>query len=129
MIVGIGTDILQISRMRIALERTPKLIERILTPSEQTACREATDTALFLAKRFAAKEAIAKALGTGIGRGVGWQHMCIEKGQYGRPLIVLTEGAKARAGELGINNLQLSYSDEKDYIVAFAVAEQVQENH
>lgn len=123
MIVGIGTDILQINRMREAWERTPKLAQRILTPTELDDCTNTTDPALFLAKRFAAKEAVSKALGTGIGRGVSWQHIEIVKGKNGRPLVELTAGAEERAKALAIHNLQLSYSDEKEYVVAFVVAE------
>lgn len=123
MIVGVGTDILQISRIEQALLRTPKLAERILTPDELQIFSAENRPALFLAKRFAAKEAVTKALGTGIGRGVSWQHIQIDKDESGRPLVALCDGAKDRAATLGIINLQLSYSDEREYIVAFAVAE------
>ena len=123
MILGIGTDILQINRMREAWERTPKLAQRILTPTELDDCTDIADPALFLAKRFAAKEAVSKALGTGIGRGVSWQHIEIAKDENGRPLVKLTAGAEERAKALAIHNLQLSYSDEKEYVVAFVVAE------
>lgn len=123
MIVGIGTDILQIARMRKAWERAPKLAERILTPSELNHCINTTDSALFLAKRFAAKEAVSKALGTGIGRGISWHHIEIIKDELGRPLVELNSGAAERAKVLSINSLHLSYSDEKEYVVAFVVAE------
>lgn len=123
MIMGVGTDILQIARIEQSLQRTPKLAERILTSDELKLFAEDSRPALFLAKRFAAKEAVSKALGTGIGRGVSWHHIQIDKDEYGRPLVTLVEGAEARATSLGITNLQLSYSDEREYIVAFAVAE------
>lgn len=123
MIMGVGTDILQIARIEQSLQRTPKLAERILTSDELKFFAEDSRPALFLAKRFAAKEAVSKALGTGIGRGVSWHHIQIDKDEYGRPLVTLVEGAEARATSLGITNLQLSYSDEREYIVAFAVAE------
>ncbi|MGB0205710.1 MAG: holo-ACP synthase [Neptuniibacter sp.] len=123
MIMGVGTDILQIARIEQSLQRTPKLAERILTPDELKFFAEDSRPALFLAKRFAAKEAVSKALGTGIGRGVSWHHIQIDKDEYGRPLVTLVEGADARATSLGITNLQLSYSDEREFIVAFAVAE------
>ena len=123
MIMGVGTDILQIARIEQSLQRTPKLAERILTSDELRFFAEDSRPALFLAKRFAAKEAVSKALGTGIGRGVSWHHIQIDKDEYGRPLVTLVEGAEARATSLGITNLQLSYSDEREYIVAFAVAE------
>ncbi|MGI1672006.1 MAG: holo-ACP synthase [Neptuniibacter sp.] len=123
MILGVGTDILQISRIEQALERTPKLAERILTSREQALFSAEKQPARFLAKRFAAKEAVTKALGTGIGRGVSWHHIEIDKGELGRPLVALNGGAADRASELGIANIQISYSDEKEYIVAFVVAE------
>lgn len=123
MILGVGTDILQISRMQDALERTPRLFQRLLTDSELKQAQESANPTLFLAKRFAAKEAIVKALGTGIGRGVSWQHIEITKNEFGRPEVSLNSGALDRAKTLGINTVHLSYSDEKAYIVAFAIAE------
>lgn len=123
MIFGVGTDIMQISRMRAALSRTPALKQRILTPTEQDACNNASDPDLFMAKRFAAKEAVVKALGTGIGRGVGWQHIEVTHSPAGQPEVLLSGGAKQLSVDVGLSNIHLSYSDEKDYIVAFAVAE------
>ncbi|MFC6671689.1 holo-ACP synthase [Marinobacterium aestuariivivens] len=69
MILGIGTDLVQIDRIASALARTPALAQRVLTPAEQSGFEASRDPARFLAKRFAAKEAAVKALGTGIGRG------------------------------------------------------------
>ena len=112
-----------IIRIEQALENTPKLAERILTSEEMKRFSADSRPVLFLAKRFAAKEAVTKALGTGIGRGVSWHHIEIHKDDLGRPLIALNGGAQDRADELGITNFQLSYSDEREYIVAFAVAE------
>ena len=123
MIKGIGTDILQISRMADALIRTPKLPQRILTAKEYDQFLASPEATRFMAKRFAAKEAVVKALGTGIGRGVSWQHITITKDDFGKPLVVLTDGAKARAESLTVTDILLSYSDEKDYVVAFALAQ------
>lgn len=123
MIRGIGTDILQISRMEQALERTPALAQRILTTSEYEQFLKVSNPSLFLAKRFCTKEAVSKALGTGIGRGVSWKHIEIAKDASGRPEVELSAGALDRAEGLGIKSVHLSYSDEKEYIVAFAVAE------
>lgn len=123
MIKGIGTDILQISRMATSLQRTPRLAERILTSAELALFEKTTDRARFLAKRFSAKEAIVKALGTGIGRGVGWQHIEIAKEVSGKPEVILNSGALTKAEALGIATIHLSYSDEKEYVVAFAVAQ------
>lgn len=123
MIRGIGTDILQISRMEQALERTPALPQRILSTSEYEQFLKVSNPPLFLAKRFCAKEAVSKALGTGIGRGVSWKHIEIIKDMDGRPEVSLSGGAEERAKRLEIACMHLSYSDEKDYIVAFVVAE------
>lgn len=123
MIAGIGTDVLQISRIREALARTPRLPERILTPAEYSAYAESAKPEVFLAKRFAAKEAAVKALGTGIGRGISWQHFEISHDPLGRPLLVVLGEAKLRADAQGISRFHLSYSDEKEYVVAFVVAE------
>lgn len=124
MIVGIGTDLLQIERMQAALKRTPRLSERILTPAERERFATSADPARFLAKRFAAKEAAAKALGTGIGRGVSWQHLEVGHDDNGRPVLRVTAGARVIAERQGISHWHLSYTDERDYVSAFVIAEQ-----
>lgn len=124
MIFGIGTDLVQIDRIASALARTPALAQRVLTPAEQAGFEASRDPARFLAKRFAAKEAAVKALGTGIGRGVSWQHLEVGHDALGKPCLQLNGGAEARARELGIGQLHLSYSDEQQLVVAFVVAEQ-----
>jgi len=121
MIAGIGTDILEISRITKAMARTPRLPQRILTPRELERFNSSKDQPRFLAKRFAAKEAVAKALGTGIGRGVSWQHMEITRNTDGRPLMQLTGGARQKADQMNVASVHLSYSDEREYVVAFAV--------
>jgi len=122
-IVGIGIDIVSISRVEKALKRTPKLAERVLTPLEFEEWQQSQQPARFLAKRFAAKEAAVKALGTGIGRGVGWQQLEISKSDLGRPLISLSGAAADIAETLGALFWHLSYSDEVDYVVAQVIAE------
>ncbi len=123
MIVGIGTDILSIERAKAALSRTPGIARRVLTDVELERFNVSSDQVRYFAKRFAAKEAIVKSLGTGIGRGVGWQHIEITKTPAGQPKVVLSDGAHDAAQNLGISNVHLSYSDERDYVVAFALAE------
>lgn len=123
MIFGVGTDILRISRIQAALERTPRLPERILTPKELATYQSTTKPVVFLAKRFAAKEAAVKALGTGIGRGISWQHFEIGHDEWGKPMLSLFGGAKEKADQMGLSNFHLSYSDEQEYVVAFVVAE------
>lgn len=123
MIKGIGTDILKIQRIEKALQRGPKIAERILTNSELIEFEQSAQPSRFLAKRFAAKEAVVKALGTGIGNGVGWQHIEIVKDELGKPLVNLSDGALQRAVALNIEQCHLSYSDEKEYVVAMVVAQ------
>lgn len=123
MILGIGTDLLDIRRIAKALERTPRLSDRILSPAEQQQFAEAKNPVNFLAKRFAAKEAAVKALGTGIGRGISWQHFEVSHDALGRPLLTLSGNAQQKAIELGMVRFHLSYSDEQDHVVAFVVAE------
>ncbi len=123
MIKGIGTDILQIERAAAALSRTPGLAQRVLTPQELTGYQSASDAVRFFAKRFAAKEAIVKAIGSGIGRGVSWQHIQINKDSFGKPLVELSGGGYNYASQQNIAVVHLSYTDERDYVVAFAIAE------
>lgn len=122
MILGLGTDIVEISRIEEALARTPRLSKRVLQPVELEAFEAASDPARFLAKRFAAKEAAVKALGTGIGHGVGWQQLRIEHDPRGKPLLVVEGHAAEIAAEMGIEHWLLSYSDERHYVVATVVA-------
>jgi holo-[acyl-carrier protein] synthase len=125
MIQGIGTDILQVARARAALQRTPGIAKRVLTPSELDCFKQSTIPERFFAKRFAAKEAVVKALGTGIGRGVSWQHIEVVNNAMGKPEIKLSAGAEGHAQQQGIIKIHISYSDEQDYVVAFAIAESV----
>lgn len=123
MIFGIGTDLLDSQRIAKALARTPRLPERILTPAELQQYQQSKRQVNFLAKRFAAKEAAVKALGTGIGRGISWQHFEISYDDLGRPLMTLNGNARQLAEAHGIQRFHLSYTDEGDHIVAFVIAE------
>ncbi len=123
MILGIGTDLVEIARIEQALARTPRLPERILTVDELDAFRRHARPALFLAKRFAAKEAAVKALGTGIGRGISWQHFAVSHDALGRPLLHVSGAAAQRATDMGISHWHLSYTDERAYVSAFVIAE------
>ena len=120
--IGIGTDILELGRIAAVVERQgERFMERILTPIERSEYAASTQPVRLLAKRFAAKEAVVKAIGTGIGNGVSWQDISVQHDALGAPQVVLTGGAQARAAELGGSKVLLSLADEKDYVVAFAV--------
>lgn len=120
--IGVGTDILRVARIDEVVERLgERFVARILTPQERREYRDSQMPRRLLAKRFAAKEAVAKALGTGIGRGVSWQDITIDHDEHGAPRVVLTGGALAVATERGGNRVELSLADEAEYVVAFAV--------
>lgn len=122
MILGIGADIVAVARLRAALDRRgERFARRILNAGEWEGYATASDPARVLARRFAAKEAVAKALGTGFREGVGPGQIEVVHDVRGGPGVRL-HGAAARcmARQGGIRML-LSISDERDYAVAYAV--------
>jgi holo-[acyl-carrier protein] synthase len=120
MTIAIGTDIIDIQRIADAVERQgDKFVQRILTQSEISEYQARGHSVSFLAKRFAAKEAIAKALGTGIGRGISFQHMIISNNAEGAPQVELQDNAAERLNQLDGTNVLLSLSDEKNYAIAY----------
>ena len=120
--IAVGTDILKVSRIEAVVDRQgDKFVRRILTPPEQAEYEASQIGLRLLAKRFAAKEAVAKALGTGIGRGVSWQDIRVDHDENGAPLVELSGGALEVASRRGGDTVALSISDEAEYVVAFAV--------
>src|SRR5262250_2371414 len=90
MILGTGIDIIEVTRIAASYEKFgERFVNRILLPDEIAYCRSHTNPAPFLAARFAAKEAISKAFGTGIGAQLGWQDMEIRRKPSGEPFVVL----------------------------------------
>ncbi|MGB1272093.1 MAG: holo-ACP synthase [Endozoicomonas sp.] len=125
MIVGIGTDIVRIDRIQQSLNRLGEsFAKRILTDAEFTQWRSHPAQAAFLAKRFAAKEALAKALGTGIGK-VAFKHIEVANIDSGAPFLTLYEHAAELQWQKKITSLHLSISDEQEYAVAFVVLESI----
>ena len=122
-IIGLGTDIVEISRIEQSLARSPRLIERVLTDKEQQIFASHPQPARYFAKRFAAKEAAAKALGTGIGRGISFQHFEVANDTMGRPELQLSGAALARASSLGLRHCWLSISDEQAFAMATVILE------
>ncbi len=120
--IAVGTDILRISRVEAVEKRQGEaFVRRILTPEECDEYRASARAPNLLAKRFAAKEAVAKALGTGIGRGVSWQDIRIRHDEHGAPLAELSGGALEAARRRGGESVEISLSDEGDLVLAFAV--------
>lgn len=121
-IAGIGTDLVEIARLTGALERHGERFgERILGAQEQVDWRRADCSPRFLAKRFAAKEAAAKALGTGFRNGVRFADIQVIHDDLGKPYLDFTAAAAARAAELGVIQSELSITDERAYALAFVV--------
>lgn len=122
MIRGIGTDLVLVSRIEAALGRQgERFARRILTPDEFARFADHGQPARFLAKRFAAKEAIMKALGTGLAGGLSWQHMQIDRDALGAPVVVLSGAAAQRVADGGGGRMLLSLSDEREQALAFAL--------
>ena len=115
-----GVDIIEISRIRKMVKRWGKrFLNRIYTETEIRICRGKPEK---LASRFAGKEAVMKALGTGI-RGISWLEIEIDSEPSGKPVVNLYGKAQAKAENLGINELAISLSDSREYSVAFVVGE------
>ena len=125
MIAGIGTDIVQIDRIKASLDRLgDAFAARILTDKEFQVFKSSRQPAAFLAKRFAAKEAASKALGTGIGK-VSFQHLEVTNKASGEPVLSFCGYAAELQREKKIRSIHLSLSDEKDSAIAFVVLEVV----
>lgn len=126
MIISIGTDICSLTRIEASWRRFgDRFVERVLCPGELAAFAELAipNRAAYLCKRFAAKEALGKALGTGIGAGISWQHIEVRRRKGEAPQVFLAGEARARADRMGVERIHLTLSDEKDFAVAFAVFE------
>lgn len=121
MIVGLGVDIVEIDRIQRALERYPRLKERLFTPSEREYCDSHARPFVHYALRFAAKEAVSKVLGTGM-RGLRWQDIEVVRDGKGKPYPVLTGAAMRAAEASGIGTFYLSLSYTHQSAVASAIA-------
>jgi holo-[acyl-carrier protein] synthase len=121
-VIGIGTDIVEIVRIEQVWRRHgDRFVTRILTPEERRDLAAQQQPWRYLAKRFAAKEAVAKSLGTGIGIHLSWQDIDIQRSAAGAPLVHLSPRGSALAASLGGKQVLLTLSDERAYAVAFAV--------
>ena len=114
-VIGVGIDVVDIERFMASLERTPGLRERLFTPSESARPPAS------LAARFAAKEAIAKALGAPTG--MAWHDAEVVSESSGRPLLTIRGSVQARADELGVTSVHLSLSHDAGIASAVVVLE------
>lgn len=124
MILGIGTDLIEIARVQQSILRFgDRFLTRLFTPGEIAYCRARRSSAESFAARFAAKEAAAKALGTGISRGISWQEIEVRRQPGHAPTLHLTGRAADRALALGITSTHLSLTHSRELASAVVVAE------
>lgn len=120
--VGLGIDIVEIGRMEKILERTPSFARRVFSQEEQDYCNSKTSPATHYALRFAAKEAVLKALGTGFAYGIGPRDVEVERDANGRPSAKLHGRAQEIADKRGVRELSISLSRTHTDAVACAMA-------
>lgn len=119
--IGIGVDMVEVSRIAKALVRnTEKFPRRILSVEELEQFQDCPNQDVFLAKRFAVKEAVAKALGTGFSNGVSWIDISLSHDELGKPLVELSGEARKQLQRLGGCKVLVSLSDEAGLVIAYA---------
>ena len=124
MIFGVGTDILELSRIQATYERFgDHFVQRILMKEELELFRRSKQPVRFLAMRFAGKEATVKAMGTGFAHGVWLRDVGITSNAWGRPLVIWSERGQRVCDRLGIGAGHVSLTDDAGLIAAFAVVE------
>jgi holo-[acyl-carrier protein] synthase len=122
-IFGLGVDIVEIARIDASIQRQGQaLLDRCFLPAEQAYCSQHREAARCYAVRFAAKEAVAKALGTGFGAQLGWLDVEVRRKASGEPFIVLHGTGAETAKRLGVARLLVSLSHSEHYAVANAIA-------
>lgn len=124
MILGTGIDIIEVGRIRGALERHgAHFLDHVFTAGEQQRAPGGEGQYAYYAGRWAAKEAVAKALGTGIGAECAWKDIAIRSDRLGKPCVQLHGAAAKTRKRLEIQRLHVSISHERTHACAFAVAE------
>lgn len=125
MILGVGTDMIEIRRIESSIDQFgERFLRRVFTSEEIDYCqRKKKHAAESFAARFAAKEAGAKALGTGISRGVAWKEIEVRREPSGRPTLHFTGRARELADQLGITGLSVSLTHSRDLALAVVIAE------
>ena len=127
MILGLGIDIIEVERIRSSHERFgDRFLNRILHPNEIGYCLSHRVPAPFLAARFAAKEAISKAFGTGIGAQLGWHDMEVGRKESGEPFVILHGGGQQLLQERKARAVLISLSHTQAHAAAVAILESAQ---
>lgn len=121
MAAGIGVDMLEIARMERVIKRRPSFLKRVFTDEERAYCDSCARPAEHYAARFAAREAVLKALGTGFSEGIGFKDVSVTNDEWGKPIAVLSGRAAEVAAKRGVQEVALSLSHTRDVAVANAV--------
>ena len=122
MLKGVGTDLVEVARLKRSIEeRGDAMAQRVLTDNEFEAYLDSNRKPDFLAKRFAIKEAVSKALGTGMAQGITWKDIELKHMETGQPYAELSGKALARLKHIGAEGVYVSLSDEAGLVSAFAV--------
>jgi holo-[acyl-carrier protein] synthase len=122
-VFGIGIDVVEVARIDAAIQRHgDPFLARLFTTAEREYCESRHHPALHYAARFAAKEAVAKALGTGIGKHAGWLDLEIMHDPSGAPKLLLGGAARTFSIDRGITDIQISLTHAHDYAAANAIA-------
>lgn len=122
-VLGIGTDIIECLRIAQMIERHGELfIDRVYTAAEIEYCRSRKQATQHFAGRWAAKEAILKAIGTGWRRGISWRDMEVRNNEGGKPSVALRGGARDVVEQLGVGEILVTISHCRTHATAFAVA-------
>ncbi|RIK11367.1 MAG: holo-[acyl-carrier-protein] synthase [Acidobacteria bacterium] len=118
-VIGLGIDAIEIERIGAAIAKRPRFVERVFAPEERQYCEARVNTAKHFAVRFAAKEAVMKAMGIGLGQ-VAWREICVTGD--GKPGVLLTGSAARRAQVLGIARIEISLTHSRELALAVAAA-------
>lgn len=117
----VGVDLVPVARMARLLASQPRIVTRLFTAEEQRYCGSRRHAEVHYAARFAAKEAVLKALGTGLATGMRWTDVEVRRDRNGRPRVHLHGAVAAHAGEIGVTDLDVSLSHTGEHAVAHAI--------
>jgi len=124
MVVGLGTDLIEVARIEASIRRFgPRFLQRVFTPAEIAYCQTKKNAGESFAARFAAKEAGAKALGTGISHGIAWPEIEVRREPSGRPSLHWSGRALERVRAMGVQRTSLSLTHTREMAMAVVVVE------
>ena len=120
--LGLGVDVVEVEHMKKIMSRTPSFTKKMFSDAEVKYCEAKTEPAIHFAARFAAKEAVLKALNVGFSNGVGYRDVEVKTKKGGMPIAVLHNRAKERAEDLGVVDIPISISHTKTESICVAIA-------